>query len=271
MDISNVFSQLGLKEDHLKIYLANLEWGETTVSNLAYKAKLPRTSVYSYLEELIDLGLIKGVLRKGKRQYAPAEPEYLITLLQKQKVDVENLIIKMENSMTQLKSIQNNRDDKPKVHYLEGAEGIKQAYELSLKAKKEVLVQCYSGNYAEIVGEEFFDDYFPKFFKLDVKSREMIGNSKADEDYAKKWGSKKNLQALVDTSNVSNEIETDVMIFDGKVIFVAYDLKNPYALVVEDKSIFDAMKSMYELAWSNAVKNDRRVKAGEKVRVEYEA
>jgi HTH-type transcriptional regulator, sugar sensing transcriptional regulator len=268
MDIKDVFAQLGLKEDHLKIYLASLEWGETTISNLAYKSKLPRTSIYPLLEELVDKGIITQILRERKKTYLPTDPEYLVTLLQKHKLDVENLIIKMKDSMTQLKSIQNNKPSKPKVHFLEGKDGIKQAYEMSLEAKTEVLVQCYTADYADVVSEEFFDEYFKKFFGSELKSRELITIN--DEPYAKKWSSKKNLQLLVDFTKIESSIETDLMLFDEKAVFVSFNKENPYALVIEDKSIFAAMKSLYELSWKQAAMDDPRVKRGEKVRVEYE-
>lgn len=269
MDINKIFLQLGLTEEHAKVYFASLEWGETTVSNLAYKSKIPRTTVYMLLEELVNIGLIAQILRKGKKQYQAESPEYLMTLLQKQKVDVEGLIYTLENEMTQLKSMQKVEKNKPEIHYLEGADGIKQAYEMSLQAKTEVLVQCYTADYADVVSAEFFSNYFATLFGSNIKTRELLTLN--DESYAAKWGSEKNLQLLVDFKKISNSIETDFFIFDEKVVFVSFNKENPYALVISDLNIFNAVKSLYELAWAQAATQDPRVLRGEKVRITYGA
>ncbi|MCB9789599.1 hypothetical protein H6763_03750 [Candidatus Nomurabacteria bacterium] len=270
MDIIRVFEKFGLKEDHLKVYKANLEWGETTISNIAYKSRLPRTTVYQYLDDLIKVGLIKQILRDNKKNYVAADPEKLVSMLNDESLDIQKLIKITQKTMSQLKSIQNNRTDKPKVHYLEGEEGIKQAYEMTLEASSEVCIQCYSSNYEKVVKGDFLEDYFKKFFSSDIRSRELITDTESDEEWAKKWGSKKNLQMMVDISTVKNAIETDLMLFDDKVLFVSFNEKNPYALLIEDPDIFNAMKSMFELSWKEAIRSDKRIVRGEKVRTAYE-
>lgn len=264
MDIVNVFKTLGLKDDHLKIYLASLEWGETSISNLASKAKIPRTTVYLLIEDLINAGLIKQSLKHGSKNYFPAEPEYLMSLLKQKELEVQQIISELQNKMTDLKVIQNTRKNKPKLHYLEGSEGIKQAYEMSLNTEDTVLIQCFTENYGEIVSEEWFNDYFDRFFSSNIKSKELL--KVADAEYIKKYGSDKNLQLKVETNG---DINTDMMIFDEIVIFVSFDPENPYALVIEDHEISSCMRNMYELAWKRASTEDPRVRAGEKVKTEF--
>jgi len=265
MDIVRVFIELGLKEDHLKIYKASLSWGETTITNLAYKSKLPRTTVYELIDDLINIGIIKTSVKSGKKLYSPAEPEFLLTLLKKRSSELEDLICNIDNEMKELKAIQNTKKSKPKVYLLEGAEGIKQAYEMTLQAE-EVLVQCLTDDYGD-VGEEFFNDYFDKFFlKSKVKSKEILRDDE-DDEYLQKYGSGKNLQLRVP---VDGEIATDFMVFDNKVVFVSFEKGSSYALLVDDPKVASCMRNMFNLAWESASRNDVRVKRGEKVLTEYE-
>lgn len=264
MDILDVFIELGLKEEHLKIYKASLEWGKTTISNLAYKSKVPRTSVYELIEDLIKLGLIKVSVDKGSKRYSPEDPDFVLKLLEKKSSEVTNLISVAKEKMKELKAVQNTSKSKPKIYLLEGAEGIMQAYEMTFEAK-EVLVQCLTDDYGD-VSDEFFKDYFDRFFKQsDVKSKEILGDYE-DDDYLR-YSSKKNLQLRV---KVEDERATDFIVFDDKVVFVSFEKGASYALVVEDAKIVSAMRTLFNLAWEEAYRNDSRVKRGDKVRKEYE-
>jgi len=266
MDIVKVFDELGLKEEHLKIYKASLSWGETTISNLAYKSGIARTTVYELIDELVNIGIIKTSIKKGKKLYSPAQPEFLMGLLKKKSSELEDLIYNFNNQMKELKAIENTKKLKPKVYMLEGAEGVMQAYEMTFEAK-EVLVQCLTDDYGD-VSEEFFNDYFERFFKQsDIKSKEILAENE-DEEYIKKYGSGKNLQLRVP---VKGETATDFMVFEDKVVFVSFAKGGSYALLVDDAKVASCMRNIYNLAWESAARKDKRIKRGEKVLTEYEA
>ncbi|MBI2357143.1 hypothetical protein HYV12_03795 [Candidatus Dojkabacteria bacterium] len=264
MDILSVFKELELKEDHLKIYQASLEWGETTISNLSYKSKVPRTSVYELIDDLINIGLIKVTIKNENKLYSPADPEVLVDLLEKKSSEISNLISVANIKMKELKAIQNTKKNKPKIYLLEGTEGVKQAYEMTLHTD-EVLVQCLTDDYGD-VSEDFFHDYFDRFFlKSNVKSKEILGDYE-DDEYIKKYGSGKNLQLRVP---VEGETSTDFMVFEDKVIFVSFEKGGSYALVVQDSKVASCMRNLFNQAWETASRKDKRVLRGENVLVEY--
>lgn len=265
MDILNVFKEFGLKEDHLKIYKASLEWGETTISNLSYKSKVPRSTVYELIGPMISLGLVKVSLKNETKLYSPADPEVLYELLEKKNSEITELISVTKNRMKELKAIQNVSKKKPKIYLLEGGEGVKQAYEMTLNTE-EVLVQCLTDDYGD-VPSSYFEDYFDRFFlKSNVRSKEILRENE-DDEYLEKYGSKKNLQIRVP---VEGETSTDFMVFDDKVIFVSFVKGGSYALVVEDSKVASCMRNLFNQAWETAVRKDARVKRGDKVLVDFE-
>lgn len=251
MTIAKIFTDLGLRAEHSKIYRAALEWGETSITNIAEHAGLPRTSAYPYVEELVEVGILRQSVKRGHKNYIPADPDYLLVLLEDRSTEIQRSIDNFKKeTMMDLITIQ-KKDNKPKVQYLEGADGIKQAYERSLKADGETLVQCFTADYGEVVSEKFFSDYFAKFFSSGKPTKEIITATKDDEAYAKKWGTDINKHMLVDAGE---GIETDVIIYDDTVIFISFSKSNPYALVVEDSEITKAMRVMYGLAWKGSKK-----------------
>ncbi len=246
MAISEIFKQLGLREDHAQMYLASLQWGETSITNLASKAKLPRTSAYTLVDDMLKLGLLRKSLKRGSKNYVPAQPQYLKELLEKKDLEIQQSLNNLNNTvMNQLIAIQNTRKSGPKLQYLEGVEGIKTAYEMTFNAK-EIDIQCLAYDY-DILGDGWFDKYFERFFSTNIKSRELL--NEGDEEYMKKYGSDIHMQKRISSSAETN---TDFMVWDNTVVFVSFEKENPYALIVEDSQIAIAMKTMFDLAWKSA-------------------
>lgn len=125
MNIKNIFKQLGLKEEHAKVYLTNLERGESSITKLAVKSDIPRTTLYPIIEELVKTGLLVKILNKGKSNYQAAEPELLLTLLEKKQIEIAQSLKSVQSNLSELKAMQNSNKKKPKIEFLEGADGIK--------------------------------------------------------------------------------------------------------------------------------------------------
>lgn len=264
MNLESVFAQLNLTKEHAEVYFANLEWGDTIITNIARKSKIPRTTVYLLMEDLLAIGLITQRLEQNKTIYSAADPHILEILLQKKALEVSSSLQHVNESMNNLKAIQNANPKKPKVEYLEGAEGIMQAYDRSLEAK-ELWVQCLTEEYTKIVPEKYMNEYFDKLFKKsNTKTKEIL--KLEDEAYVSEYGSEKNLQLRVP---VKQKTETDFWVYDSKVTFVSFNPDKPYALIIEDEGIAQAMKHMFDLAWKQAAVVDPGVKAGQKVKTEF--
>ncbi|MBD3362352.1 hypothetical protein GF362_01380 [Candidatus Dojkabacteria bacterium] len=264
MNLTNIFKQLGLKEEHEKVYLANLAWGETIITNLARKTKIPRTTVYLLIEDLLNFGLVTQTLKNGKTYYVPASPEILETLLEQKQKQLQNSIFELKSKMSDIKAMNNSNSKKPKVEFLEGSEGIKQAYERTFEAE-EIWIQCLTEDYQQVIPDNFFEDYFNRFFKKsDIKSKEILKLD--DEDYVSKYQSDKNLQLRVP---IQSKTETDFWVYDNKVTFISFNKDRPYALVIEDEDIARCVRNMYDLAWKRASEIDPRVRKGKEVRTDF--
>ncbi|KXK26146.1 MAG: Sugar-specific transcriptional regulator TrmB [candidate division WS6 bacterium OLB20] len=59
MDLTPVFTFIGFSEQHARLYAALLEFGPLTVSELADKSGVPRSSCYDYLPDLIKQRLVR--------------------------------------------------------------------------------------------------------------------------------------------------------------------------------------------------------------------
>lgn len=75
----------GLNETEAKIYLAALELGQTSVSRIARKSGIKRTTVYLSLENLIHKGLMSQIVKDGKKYFFAEDPRNLERLMKRKK------------------------------------------------------------------------------------------------------------------------------------------------------------------------------------------
>lgn len=131
------------------------------------------------------------------------------------------------------------------VTILEGAEGIKKAYELTLTAKRLDIV-CLSSAYASVVGTYFDRDYSPRLFGSTIKTREILPDTDANRrDAARKDGVKNQIR-FIDKLGVS---ESDYMLFKDTAILVSYAVGNPFAVVIRNRDIVANLASQFEALW----------------------
>lgn len=132
------------------------------------------------------------------------------------------------------------------VQILYGADGIKQAYEMSLRSDKVDIV-CLSSNYESVIGDYFEADYAPRLFGSKTKTREILpDNSGNREDAQKKDASKNRVKFL----QIHKASESDLMLFDGKAILVSYNQKVPLAVLIEDPDLVTNLSNQFENLWT---------------------
>ena len=76
-----IFEDIGLTKREIKVYLALLELGSTTVGNILDKTRIPSSKIYEILRRLQDKGLVSYVKIENKRHYQAADPNSILSLL----------------------------------------------------------------------------------------------------------------------------------------------------------------------------------------------
>ncbi|MFC1655844.1 TrmB family transcriptional regulator [Patescibacteria group bacterium] len=235
-----ILQHLGLTEKESKVYLACLELGSATIQEVADKAKIKRTSIYNFLEDLKSKGFIT-VIQKNKIQLLIAEdPNSLLA-----KVDAQKK--KLEDILPEFLSIYNLPAEKSKVLFYDGIQGLKKVYEDTLKEKKTIyLISDYEKMF-ETMDEKWMWDYARKRASSNIevfsiakegpnaKKAELVGKEQLREvRYVKKV-----------------EFETEINIFGDKVALLSF--KRPYAgVIIEDRGISQTLLSMWKIIWEQA-------------------
>jgi predicted transcriptional regulator len=241
MKIEQLLLKLGFSPNESKVYLAALESGLSSAQDIAGKAGLKRTTVYSVLSYLVNRGVVAKTKAKGKSRFLAEPPERLLTLIN----EIEKGI---KNALPELNAIYNKKEVKPKIVFYEGQSAVQKVYDDTLFEKPLEILEWNTNAYFE--GKAEVDlNYIQKRAALNIKARRIAGRGSKWDDKHRYLDVKELAQTLiVPKENFDPKIE--VNIYSNKIAFLNY--AENMSVIIESKAIADAMRQVYELSWKGA-------------------
>lgn len=244
-----ILIDLGLLPKEARVYLALLELGEASAQQISKKALVERPTTYVQLENLYKKGLV-SIIEKGKKRYfSPEPPENLLNFFREKLLHFKTLEKELKNILPELNAIYNASPYKPKVKFFEGKKG--------LKAIQGDLLSSGARQIQEIYSE---DDLFNVFTKQEMEnfaSKRVRKKIYGRAIYIRKKGpfeKRKYKELLVEARFIPKEkfpVKSDIIIYKGKTALAS--LKEPLVgVIIEDKNIYQTMKTLFELAWIQA-------------------
>lgn len=236
MDVAQTLTEIGLEEREVKIYLATLELGVSTVLPIAQKAEIKRTYAYDILERLRAKNLISYVEKNGRRRYSAEPPEKIEQIL-------TNRLQNLRQILPELKSIANQTEHKPKVRFYEGLAGIEAIY-AELRQASEIATIASA---AEV--EEHFHDLLeglaPHVVRNNIRVRELLVKTNQSINFIKHYTTNRQ---QVRWLPAGVRLATDTLIFGNKLALISYQ-PNIHAVVIEGSSLVETQKQLFELLW----------------------
>jgi len=131
--------KLGLTEKEVKVYLAGLELGPSSVQKIAEMAQITRPTTYEIIKQLEKKGLFEEVKKAKKRYFLAQSPERILGLLRVQKREIEEKEREFIRVIAALESKYSKEKEGIKV--FKGKEGLKALEEiLSFSQTSEIFV-----------------------------------------------------------------------------------------------------------------------------------
>ena len=239
--------ELGFSDKEASVYLALLELGPSTTSEISSGAKINRTTGYDILESLINDGLVNPIGKTKIQKYVAENPDKVIVYLENKIKDSQDKLKKAYNLLPELFSVFNEKE-KPKIKYYEGVARIKEVFEDTLTAKKEIIGYAVGTDAFQSVGEEYLRDYFRRRVAKNISVRII-----APDDPASLRTLERNKEEMRESLTVPRDkfyFTTETNIYNNKVLIMSW--KEKFAILVESQEIADAQKKVFELAWLGA-------------------
>lgn len=255
LNLLEQIKKIGFQDNEAKVYLALLELGRATVTEIGKATGMNRTTGYDILERLCLNGVANRTTVGKKHMYLAEPPIRLKQYLTNKKHTIENNLEKLDNFLPDLRSLYKT-DLKPGIKFFEGRVGIKNIYADALTAKSPIYSILDAEQYLPEF-DQFGKDHAKQRTALKVKGRYLVRRSqKAQEFWDTTYKNKPAKQKITEYRWLDYDFAfspaAEVMIFDDKVIGVLFKPGENFAFEIQSESFANSLKVLFEIVWSQS-------------------
>ncbi len=246
---------IGFSEHQAAVYMALLKLGRATVSEIARKAGINRTTGYDILDSLVEKGMVTISGKKPKQEYVAESPQRIGTYLEAEAERTSKQISIAKELIPELSSA-HNVTDRPRVMFYEGKEGLERVYEDTLTSHEPIR------GYANVEDmHNTLPNYFPRYYARRAEKKIMIRGifpaTPAALERTRHDAEETRESALIPADQYYFSPEIDI--YDDKVMIASW--REKLGIIIQSKEVAEAMKSIYELAWAEAKRLDKEYRA----------
>lgn len=119
-----LLEKIGLTEGESKVYLALLELGQSSITNIITKSRVSTSKSYDILNRLEDKGLVSHVIMKGVKYFKAADPQRIIEILEEEKEKIENTKLQINKIIPELIAKQRLKEAEEEAEIFVGMKGL---------------------------------------------------------------------------------------------------------------------------------------------------
>lgn len=245
MEFRHLLRTLGLSEKEAAAYLALLELGPSTVKPISERAGIKRTSIYNFIDDLVDRGLVSKNIVRGRAYYQAVDPSRLL------KMQRENYQ-RLEAALPALQQLFGSSKQKAKISYLQGVEQIKNIVREEPRCKKTAMYVWPGENVMEMIGGA---DFLASIDKLRIANGIWIKAVRFREREVTFKTSGHGKAYLRDLRFAPPSFNTTmgVGIYDtGKVAFIS-SKEEGFGILIESAELTSLMTSFFNILWERSL------------------
>lgn len=242
MHIKAVIEQLGYSPQEAAVYLAALELGGSTATDIAAKARLPRTTVNLLINSLNKKGLMNAYIHRKRKIWAAENPERMMITIKEREAALKLVL-------PELQSLRHDTGVKPTVRTYGGAEEIKQIMNDILESKHHISAILSWDEWKELLGEAYMDDFIETRYRQYLRIRLLTPKSKTAMALKARDGEELRVTQFLPSSITINNCN---FIYANKVAIISLNKKRPVGILIEDEDIHHTMEVMFESLWNQS-------------------
>lgn len=260
-DLVKRLEKSGFTDKSALVYISLLELGGAFPSRIAEYSGLNRSTTYKILLDLSVKGVINEIKKKNKIFYQVEKPEKVLRFSQSKLRQAEDSIEEIKNILPDLESIYSSSQNRPKITYFDNIEGILSIYTDMITNQKpyEMLAFSTAGELIDFIPVEFFANYVKEKERLNITTRGIVPDTEKDRKYSeiifkniykKYWPEMR----FIPKEKFPNSSEITIYGIN-KVSIINFAKNKLSGIIIEDYSIHDMLKTVFELSWdSNEIK-----------------
>ena len=253
--VYNYLNKLGFDGAEIKVFLAVLENGAMTISDLSRKSGVERTALYRMLDSLEMSGLLRIREEHKRKLIYPATKESLKELIDRQELRLEHITRSKVDFLSKIEQLSGHQSS-TKTEYYTGIESLKQLQWDMIKHRKGVLYSVMNAVFDDI----FQMDFFAEWHKNQKTEVAKIIYSNPFIDSLRRSRSSQELDVLnnVEFYFVSPQLYKTTQYFeayDDTVIYYNWGDTQPSAVLIKNTDTASSTKQLVD----NLIKNTKQV------------
>jgi sugar-specific transcriptional regulator TrmB len=248
-----LLEKIGLKETEARFYLTALEIGPTTMQHIAKKAGLHRATAYQAFDSLAEKNLLEYDSKSYGRKIAAVAPKKVIALIEKHEREWRKIKLKYEAKLPMLEALRKSDDTlKPNVYFYEGMDQVKQSWfdHLNQVPSDEPVIYNFG-----VTTFQTLLDRWPSMHEEYIEIREKKGfdfKLLAGGNDVHNAMLKDQTRTEIRVSDISSTIMSLEVQFSMKSIHLSIYDENPTALIIENQTLSQFFKILFDQFWAKA-------------------
>lgn len=238
----STIKKAGLTDSQAKGYLALIEHGHLSPSQLAEITGESRTNAYMICDKLETLGLATKK-DKGKATYKPSHPSALEALAEKRRKLLTQHERDLKQNISLVVDLFYQHSELPGTRTLQGLEGIKTVYRDTLKTTGDIYF-LRSLHDSTAMGKGFFDAYKDERAAKGITAYALTPQSEESDENTPEDVEHRMIRTLLPNGSYTAPVEIDI--YDDKVAFIAFG-ETQMATIIDSPPVAEAMRQLFKI------------------------
>jgi sugar-specific transcriptional regulator TrmB len=251
MKIDKILNLFSLKEAEKEVFKTCFDFGGMGATEISKKVGVNRTSVYDFLDNLVESGLVYESQKDGVKKFFVQKPEYISNLIEEKQKE----ILEAKSIVSELKKeyyLKNNQI-KPRFILYEGRKELQQMMKDMLLCRDTTVYICWPVmKIIDLLTSEFFKKFHEERIARNI-SIKVIWPQKQKLSFQKyphfKIGEEYKREVRLAPENI--DFSLGYAIYENTVRFISSKKEN-YGFLIESAEMADMMKVQFEVMWANS-------------------
>ena len=257
MITSKTLQELGLSKHESQIYIALLALKKASVTTIAEKAKVNRTTTYDILDKLNTTGLVSKYLSNKKTTYAIDSPQRLKAWMKDKEKKLNEQKSKLNDAFSEIDYLFKATAQAPKIQYFEGRKKAENFFNDSLTSNPSII---YGYSATHIIAKTLTEKY-SKYYARERYKRNILGKYIVQEidkestlQYTKRYyGKYLNKKPHLIKTKILPHKKTDTflnetIVYNNKVA-ISHMGNNFFGVIVESEDVANTQRIVFESLW----------------------
>jgi len=230
---------LWLSDKYAVIYLCLLEIGQAPVSVIARRAKINRSSVYVHLQEMLQKWYVYSFSKKDIAYFSCVDVELIVQMH-------EHKIHRVKESIPLFSQLSQTFDNKPKMHYYEGFDWLKNLYQriLDESTTKEIVWFLSQDGMDEKLKDYLYTRFVPERVRRKISVRILLPETLANTHYVTDAVWLKKIKYM--KHNLLEHTPCEINLFgEDKIAIVLYQENSLCAIYLSSSYLYNVLYSFF--------------------------